>query len=1169
MRLSKIKLSGFKSFVDPTTIQFPTNLTGIVGPNGCGKSNVIDAIRWVLGEASAKTLRGDSMADVIFNGSAGRKPVGQASVELIFDNADGTITGPYAGYSEVGVRRAVARDGTSQYYLNNARCRRKDITHILLGTGLGSHGYSIIEQGMISRLVEAKPEELRAFLEEAAGISKYKERRKETEHRIRHTRDNLERLKDLRDEIEKQLSHLERQAKAAERYKDLKAEERRVEAELLALRLKELRQEVGEQERALKDRQRALDVAITSQRAVEAEIEKLRVDMMERNESFNTVQGAYYRVGSEIARLEQGIQHRKSLMQRQRADMEEADQHLAEISGHIADDQVEIKQLDLLLSELNPSLEEANRRCRGSERALEDAEQAMERVRERWEGIAHDVAETERTSQVEEARIEQLAAQLERLERGYREQVAERDSMSLAKLESANEQWVRAEEALRAEASAAARGLEAVWTEMQRLRSEESSVSATLDQSRAKLQHDRGRSSSLEALQEAALGKLSQPVDGWLKQHSLEDRPRLAQALDVEAGWQRAVETVLDGYLQAVTVPSIGPFAEELAGLGAGGIAMIEDGSAESRGPAPGRGWLADKVKGPPSAVALLHGIRTAETVAEAVRVRGSLGEGQSVVTRDGVWIGPQWLRIHSGDDPQLGVLVRSEEIHRLRREIAAAFAQAEQAAQELARTREGLEDLETKRAAAQLDANDKQERYTEAKTKLEAGRLALDEARRRAAALEASITGLSSDQSALEAAMQESRKLLETAARRRPELGQERQRLEEERKRRQDELAEARRRADQDRATVQEIAIQVESRRSSKESANAALARITVQQQHLVKRQTELKAQLEAVSAPLEDEERALVAKLDERLTVEKALAEARALVEKSDTLVREAEMRRNEQQQLVAAAREGVDGVRLSAREAQVRAETVTEQFQKTGFDLESLLSGLPETASMAEWTESLERLDKRIQRLGAINLAAIDEYKGQSERKQYLDTQFTDLTDALETLENAIRKIDRETRARFRDTFDKANQGLGRIFPRLFGGGHAYLELESDDLLSAGVTVMARPPGKKISTIHLMSGGEKALTAVALVFSIFELNPAPFCLLDEVDAPLDDANVGRFSEIVREKSGLVQFVIITHNKATMEAMHQLAGVTMHEPGVSRLVAVDIDEAVQLAAM
>jgi chromosome segregation protein len=555
--------------------------------------------------------------------------------------------------------------------------------------------------------------------------------------------------------------------------------------------------------------------------------------------------------------------------------------------------------------------------------------------------------------------------------------------------------------------------------------------------------------------------------------------------------------------------------------------------------------------------------------LADALRQRATLAEGESVITRDGVWIGAHWLRIHKSDDPQMGVLVRSEEIEDLERAIAATTSGVEEASRTLASVRDSLEDFEKRRATAQLVANEKQQAYAEARTKLDANRAHFEETRKRAKALEASISGLAADQRTIEAALLESRKQLRDAGARRAELERDRERLDRERRTQQEDLGQARKHAEHDRAAAQEIAIQVETRRSSKESASAALTRIQTQHQHLLKRQTELNAQLEATVAPLASEERTLVEKLDERLTVEGELSSARAEVEQSETLVRDAEVRRGDQQKVVAEAREGVEAVRMSAREAQVRAETVAEQFGKTGFELDALSSGLPETANITEWTDRLDQIDKRVQRLGAINLAAIEEYAEQSQRKEYLDKQFVDLTEALETLENAIRKIDRETRARFKETFDNANQGLGRIFPRLFGGGHAYLELDSEDLLSAGVTIMARPPGKKISTIHLMSGGEKALTAVALVFSIFELNPAPFCLLDEVDAPLDDANVGRFSEIVREMSSRVQFVLITHNKTTMEAMNQLAGVTMQEPGVSRLVAVDIDEAVQLAAM
>jgi chromosome segregation protein len=1140
---------------------------GIVGPNGCGKSNIIDAIRWVLGEGSAKTLRGDSMSDVIFNGSGGRKPVGVASIELTFDNADGTITGPYAGYSEVAVRRTVSRDGTSQYYLNNGRCRRKDITQILLGTGLGGHGgYSIIEQGMISRLVEAKPEDMRSFLEEAAGISKYKERRRETEHRIQHTRDNLARLADLRDEIEKQLVHLQKQAKDAEKYKATKAEQRRVGAELLALRLTSLRGEVDDQERQFAERQLALEAAITAQGSAETTIEKLRVELADRSERFNAVQANYYRIGSEIARLEQAVQHRKELIQRQTEDLKGTDAQIAEIQAHIASDEVELAQLDELLGELAPGLEQAQALQRSSQLELEDAERVLEGWRERAQQLGEELAAAERSTGVEDTLTEQLRVQGDRLEKERQRHADERATLSSADIENRLATLVANEERLVAAFDNASRALETTTQQIQQLREQERNVSEHLNQLREQLENDRVRLASLEALQDVALGTSSEQVGRWLKAQSLSERHRLAQDLVVEPGWERAVETVLGPYLQAVTIRSIEDVAGRLPELTEGGLAIIE--SAAASGGA-GEDTLLARVRAPADVAPLLAGVRVAESLANAVARRGRLAPGESLITRDGYWIGPHWVRISSNNDPQVGVIARGEEIKRLQTVVTSTSRRIEDVTKALADTRTQLDQLEDSRATAQTDATQRQQAQAEAKTELAACRAELEQVRARAATLDVATANLDTERNALARSLEESRARRDRSEAQRLGLATERERSDEHRRELQERVTEARTKAEQHRDAAQAIAIRVESRRSTKESASAALTRVQGQLSYLKKRQSELRGEIEGSAEPLASDERTLVGKLDERLGVEADLGNARTATDEIDTQLREAEQERVTWQRSVNELREAADQVRLQLREAQVRAETVAEQFAETGFELDKVVAELPPEATHAAWHETFEQLERRIQRLGAINLAAIDELKEQSERKTYLDAQYVDLTEALETLENAIRRIDRETRTRFQETFEKANQGLGRLFPRLFGGGHAYLELDGEDILSAGVTVMARPPGKKNSTIHLLSGGEKALTAVALVFSIFELNPAPFCLLDEVDAPLDDANVGRFSEIVREMSGRVQFVIITHNKTTMEAMHQLTGVTMHEPGVSRMVAVDIDEAVRLAAM
>jgi chromosome segregation protein len=706
-----------------------------------------------------------------------------------------------------------------------------------------------------------------------------------------------------------------------------------------------------------------------------------------------------------------------------------------------------------------------------------------------------------------------------------------------------------------------------VWAQIQQLREQEDRVSTQLDQLRESLQTDRGRLTSLEALQEGALGKSTEQLNRWLAAQTLDERRRLAQDLVVENGWERAVETVLGPYLQAVGIENIDLIAGSLADLSEGAVTLVETAAGgEQRVAADG---LLNHMKAPAAVASLLVGVRVAASTAEAIARRGELADGESFVTRDGVWVGRHWLRMNRSDDPQVGVIARGDEIKRLREGTQSTARRVEEIAKVLADTRSQRERLEEARARVQVEATQRQESLAETKAKLGASRAELDQARQRAAALDRAVADLAAEQQALITASDESKARRSAAVARRTELTATRDGIEQERRELTERLAGARATAEKHREEAQAIAIKVETRRSSKDSASAALLRVQSQLAHLTKRQQELSSAVQAAAEPMHTDEQTLVVKLDERLIVEADLTKARQAMDEIDGQLRETESQRNERQRGVNEIREIADNVRLAVRESQVRAETVAEQFTATGFILDEITLGLPADATVAVWTETFESLERRITRLGAITLAASDEFQESSERKKYLDAQFTDLTEALETLENAIRKIDRETRARFKDTFDKANQGLAQLFPRLFGGGHAYLEMDGEDILAAGVTIMARPPGKKNSTIHLLSGGEKALTAVALVFSIFELNPAPFCLLDEVDAPLDDANVGRFSQIVKEMSERVQFVIITHNKTTMETMHQLSGVTMQEPGVSRMVAVDIDEVVRLAAM
>jgi chromosome segregation protein len=1168
MRLSKIKLAGFKSFVDPTTITFPSSLVGVVGPNGCGKSNVIDAVRWVMGESSASRLRGDSITDVIFNGSSARKPVGAASVELLFDNTETTLEGQYAKYAEIGIRREVSRDGISTYYLNGARCRRKDITSVFLGTGLGPRSYSIIEQGMISRLIEAKPEEMRVFLEEAAGISKYKERRKETSNRIKHTRENLDRLRDVLEEVEKHIKHLDRQAKTAERYGRYKEEERRTTAELLALRTHHLDDQASAAGARLDERKTRLEEQVASQRKLEAGIEGARVRQTERTDLFNEVQGRYYKVGSEIARLEQSIEHANELRERQEKDLEQAIQGAKEIVEHIDKDESEIAQLELTLNELVPGLEQAEHAEKASAESLQRAETALADWQEQWDECTRKLNESQQQRNIEQTRAEQIESRI----RGYSERRKKLDDARTssdhetlkAKLEDLTDQEQRKRQA-RDEFD---RALTDIAEKIRKLREQDQKLTRLVDERRGAVQAAQARFASLEALQKAALGEGDEGVQRWLEGEGIDGDRRVAKTLDVADGWERAVETVLGDYLQAVCVPEIEPLTASIASLKSGNVTLLLDASADASA-AGAAEMLAGKVRGAPQSIAgILSRVRIAESLNDALAMRDTLREGESVVTADGIWLGRSWLRVSRDKDSRSGVLSREHEMRRVKTSLREHRARFESARKLLTDGRMRLTQLEERREMMQGDASAVVTEYSEVRSALDSVRYQLEQVNAREAAITQEAHEVDNEKISAEEQLRESQRLFVQAGGSLEELTAERDSLEARRTELREELERVRAQAREDRDAVQKIRIQFESRRSSKESAAQNLQRMQSQLGQFQSREHEIREQLEQRQRPFEENKARLEQHLKQRVEVERELASARKLVDDVDNELRELDQGRMQVEQAVDAARSAVNEAEMALREVRVRREGYAEQLAQTDFELESLLEGLDDSASIELWDEKLEKVRRRIDRLGPINLAAIDEFKEQSERKEYLDSQLADLTDALETLEAAIRKIDRETRSRFRETYENVNAGFQRLFPKLFGGGHAYMELTGDDLLSAGVTVMARPPGKRNSTIHLLSGGEKALTAVALVFAIFELNPAPFCLLDEVDAPLDDANVGRFCDIVKEMSDKVQFVFITHNKGTMEMARQLAGVTMQEPGVSRLVSVDLDEAVKMAA-
>ena len=1166
MRLSSIKLAGFKSFVDPSTLPLPSNLTSIVGPNGCGKSNIIDAVRWVLGESSMKQLRSEQMEDVIFNGSKTRKPAGRAMIELSFDNGDGTITGPYAAYNEVTVRRELTRDGTSQYYLNNARCLKRDVLDLFLGTGLAARsGYAIIEQGMVSSMISSKPEELRQWIEEAAGISKYKERRRETESRIKQTRENLARLNDLRSELTARVEVLRKQAANAEKYKEYKEQERKLKAEHLALKLRALDQQSASQEEILAGLNQALEAARAGLAAVHTAQGEAETANRDANHALADRQNALYEAEAALARQEQSLQHARELKALKARDLEQVARQLEDLARREAADQQQIAELSATLSELETHLRAAEADEARRRELAQAAEQAAAAEQARWDEFTVRAEAPLYQAEGERVRVQTLDRSLaqtrERLERLR----AERGTLDATPIQSSLFDADSELETLNRELSGAEARLQALDAQIEELRAARSSEEGALHESRQGLQGARGRLASLETLQQAALRQDDVELQGWLGGQGLSQAPRLASVLKVERGWETAVEHVLEGLLQAPLLPGLAARAADMPEPPKSGVTVMDD--------APGAGAaaadrLASKVQGPAVVADLLSNIFVAPTHAEATYRAMHLKAGESVIEPSGVWRGRGWARYPRLDESHSGVLARSMLLDELRREIA-------QQDEAVRRHEETLTQLQARLQALEAERKELAGRFESGRSR-QAQRLAFRQAQAvRLEQTESRTRQLQQEIDTLAAAHQQQEQELAAARTRLTEMEAVAQQLRDERAQLQQALAQRREEAQAARAALaqavgvrNEAQVQFAGRRSALDALQNAQADLGQRRQELAGQQGRYQDEAQALDAPIA----AQAGTLDEaRSRVEAgraALREARERVEAAEAQLAANLQKAREAEQAQDAARERLQQAQLEFQGLTVRRQTLVDQIAETGFEQAALLEGLAPEASVEAWDEKLGAMTRRIERLGAINLAAIQELEEGEQREKYLIDQDADLSGALATLESAIRKIDVETQERFKETFDRVDAIFRERFPKLFGGGEAYLELTGDDLLETGVRVMARPPGKRNSSIQLLSGGEKAMTAVALLLALFQLNPAPFCMLDEVDAPLDDANVGRFVEVIREMSQNVQFIIITHNKITMELAQQLHGVTMQEPGVSRLVSVDIDQAMDLAA-
>jgi len=1170
MRLKHIKLAGFKSFVDPTIVPFEQQMTAIVGPNGCGKSNIIDAVRWVLGESSAKNLRGDAMTDVIFNGAASRKPIGQASVELVFDNTQGRIQGNMADRSQVSVRRVVNREGVNNYFLNGTKCRRRDITDIFLGTGLGPRSYAIIEQGTISRLIESKPQELRVFIEEAAGISKYKERRKETETRIRHTRENLARLSDIRLELDIQIDKLHQQAEAAKRFRTLKQQERQYKAELAVLRW----QKFDLQRQQHHTRILALENKIESQNTqlndTELTIIELKATVHRCNDDSQTLHQQKLNVTQDITRAEQQVKYLKEQSHKSQTDNELTQQQLLNAQQLILTEQEQLQLCNIQLHKQQPQLQTIEASLKASQGELNQQQLVQKKLQHQWQQQQQQQDALQQQKQNVHGNITQQQTIIE--------QVSQQIIKVREQLKLLPQQAPLVIDKLQQEKNHEASKLETLQQQITIVETKERDLQSTAQQLQQQLSLIAGQYSVKNHVIDELQSKLSdkspwsEKQAAWFKQQHIAEVVSMQSELSVDKGWEQAVEVVLSHWLAGHVIAKL-PDADVDGNLSADNLCFVYQafaGCGDNNADANAIGnsvaksnSLASKVSGVSALTSYFNRIILADNYQVAQTLLTVLEPGESIICPDGTWLNQYMLtkgKLEQGYDYislQRQLETEQEALQYLLLEQQKIEQQQNDNSQQLTLLADEKSTLNKNIVLQQVQLNEfektislrEQEKlhYQTEQNKLTAQAEELlnsdSSARQKLADFQQQLTALTDNKVPMVSDFAQQQTLLQQAI---------------------EEIQTTSQDLHQQRHQLSLVVEQLKSQRMQHEqSIRSNQENINL----LTQRLTSNSKVFNENSQPLQEFEQQLPLWLDNLAAMNEKLQFNQKTLNDSQTRMAELELGQKTSQNKVAVLNEQLSRLQLDSEGFKLRAESALEVLAELQKNIDDVVGSMPEHAKESLWQAHLIKLAKDIQLLGAINLAAIEEYESQFERKSYLDQQDQDLNNAITTLEAAISKIDKESRHKFKLTFDQVNKDLQLLFPKVFGGGQAYLTLTGEDLLETGVTIMARPPGKKNSTIHLLSGGEKALTALSLVFAIFRLNPAPFCLLDEVDAPLDDANVSRFCNLVQEMSKTVQFIYISHNKIAMEMASHLTGVTMFEPGVSRMVAVDIDEAIAMA--
>lgn len=1140
MRLSSLKLSGFKSFADSTTLHFKANRTAVVGPNGCGKSNVIDAIRWVMGESNARQLRGGSMQDVIFTGTSKRKPVGVASVELRFDNTYGKLGGAYNAYNELAVRRQVTREGKSEYFLNGTRCRRRDITDIFLGTGLGPRSYAVIEQGMINRLVDAKPEEMRVFIEEAAGVSRYQARRRETLQHLEHTEQNLARLEDIAAELKSQLRTLKRQSEAAIQYKTLETQIRTLKIEILSFQANQsqkLQQEYTVEMNELGER---FKLVRSESHTIEHDLEATSALFQRLIQQSSPLQHEWQQAEKKLAELKMTLEQKQSLFQQNSSSLIQLEQQKLQTKERLQLSELQVETLTAQYDEQSEALVELEQQTQSTEHHFSDLQAQQKQAQQQFEQIKTQVDQQQQKKLQMAAQIEQLAKNVQRIEQQKQtlqnqsnqiraqvqddeqaqlEQLQQQLQQEIIVLETEIEQFQQNAKILQDQQQQDKTNLQSLKTEIQVLLAEQKNLNQLLAKQSPKPNQNAVR--LMQSLRLTTQGKAHAVI----------------------------IEKFLAKWLQAQLIESGQTFQED--------VARQLKSSTQQKIQIQQLRCLNDFIEAPQSS--LWANVAVADDLTTALSYQSDLIHAQSILTLDGYHVGADWvIALHYDEDSQSAQGMLSHQVR------------LEEIEQQLAEMQPQLLELENQFSVQQQTLQQQQQHLQQQQQSQKQKQKELQQLDVQIAKLQSTAQAFVLQQQQLADQLKQLDLQLEEDAMQRDDLEIDLHALAikleavlPNYKTLQFQVENINEQLDEQQQQLTQQQQQREVLRQQTSQANQQIellekdiSFLKTQYRQIIEQIEQAKKFVDPIQLELPNLESQFQEQFQQTEKLQKNWNEWQLELNQVQEKQQQLTEQRHQAQQKDEQVREQLEQKRLAWQAAKSDREHYLEQLKELNSEPVSDLS-----IEIKEHQQKLEKAQQQFEKIGAVNLAASQEYEEVSQRFDELSHQMQDLQNTVDQLKDAMKSIDQETRKLFMTTFDQVNQELQVLFPKVFNGGEATLSLEDD--WQSGVKLMARPPGKRNSSLALLSGGEKALTALALVFAIFRLNPAPFCVLDEVDAPLDDANVQRYCNLVKELSEQVQFIYITHNKLAMTMATDLLGVTMPEPGTSKLVTVDLEQA------